>query len=182
MSSILLACEIVRSVVLLCIMNRHHNVWATCLEAQDIGQAITFAVKDGQAKVIDCSSFLAFVRSCFTFGLLSWSFAQQITFWPQMVGLLQVKDRRLGQQEVLTHVLSMVSVLHFLLVDVIDELLDLVLSISSTSTRRKPWIWLSWGKMLHVTRGIVSKEMLLKERRQLRDLEVFTVFCLIFGW
>lgn len=97
-----------------------------------------------------------------------------------MVRLLQVEDRRLGKEEVLADVLSVVSVLHFLLVDVVDELLDLVLSVASASRRRKPWIWLNRSKILWVAPGVVAEKMLLEERRQLGDLEVFTIFCIIF--
>lgn len=157
-------------------LDRHHDVWTASLEAQDVGQTLTFAVKGGLTQVKTWSS-LSFIGSWLSFAP---ALRQQITLWPQMMRLLQVEDRRLGKEEVLADVLSVVSVLHFLLVDVVDELLDLVLSVASASRWRKPWIWLNRSKILWVAPGVVAEKMLLEERRQLGDLEVFTIFCIIF--
>ena len=85
---ILVAREIVRHAWL----DWHHNVWTTGLEAKDVSQALTFTVEDGLAHVVEASSSTSSISS-FSFR----SLGQQVTFWPQMVGLLQVKDWRLSE-------------------------------------------------------------------------------------
>ena len=52
------------------------------------------------------------------------------TLGPQVMELLQIEDRGLSEEVVFSHILLVVAVLHLLLVDVVDELLDLVLSVS----------------------------------------------------
>ena len=82
--------------------------------------------------------------------------------------LLQVENRRLSQEIVFSNILLVVSILHFLLVDVIDELFDLVLAIG--------FVWLHPGLFQFAV------ELLLKHWGQLRDLEVFTVFRFRLLW
>ena len=82
-----------------------------------------------------------------------------------MFAPLEVKDRRLSEQEVFTDILFVVSVLHFLLVDVVNELLDLVLGVSSASGRRKPWILLIGDEIMCIRRRVLAEKLRLKERR-----------------
>lgn len=55
--------------------------------------------------------------------------AEQVALRPQMVELLEIENRTLSQQEVLPDILLVVSVLHLLLVDIINEFLYLILVV-----------------------------------------------------
>ena len=88
----------------------HSHVRATCLEAKYICE--TFLLLSGSLKL----------------NLITHENVTSTSF--EVCELAQVKDRRLGVQEVLSDVLLVISILHFLLVDVVNEFFDLVLSVA----------------------------------------------------
>ena len=53
-----------------------------------------------------------------------------VLFGLQLVVVFQIEDRRLSKQEILSHVLLVVPILHFFGVNVVNKLFDLVLGNS----------------------------------------------------
>ena len=62
--------------------------------------------------------------------------AEQVALRPQMVELLEIEDRTLSQQEVLSDILFVVSVFHLLLVNIINEFLYLILVVGTLELHR----------------------------------------------
>lgn len=124
---------------------RLDHVRSTGLEAEDIGQALTRGIQQRSAVHVELVVLGAWrsriivlpvlvaaeailVRTAVRLRLPLDLCVRRDKFISRAQGmeLLQVKDRRLGRQEVLTHILLVIATLGFLLVDLIDKLLDSV--------------------------------------------------------
>ena len=95
----------------------HDHIWPTCLEAQDVGQALSMGLLRSHHFFILWNSSLLSTR-------------KEPSLRPQVMELLQIEDRGLSEEVVFPNILLVVAVLHLLLVDIVNEFLYLVLGVS----------------------------------------------------
>lgn len=153
-------------------LDGYHHMRPSCLEPEDVCQALTLAVERRHSKFM---SFLNLVSLRLLFRFLIDTLAQEIALRPQMPRLLQVENWGLGEEEIFPDVLPVVPVLHLFLIDVIDELLYFILVIP-TSACREPLACLRLRNVLAIGQVLLSEKALLQNWRQLWDLEIFAIF------
>jgi hypothetical protein len=93
-----------------------HDVRATSLEPKDITETLALMMQ---------YILLVLVYPNGVLGGGSGDIALRL----EMMIFLQIENRRLGQKVIFPDVLLVISVLHFLLVNIIDEFLDLILAV-----------------------------------------------------
>ena len=95
-----------------------------------------------------------------------------------MMEFLQIENRTLSQQEILSHILLVVAVLHFFLINVIDKLFNFILGVGRITASKLRVISLIHDLLLILL--LIAKKLGLKERWKLRNLEIFSIFWQIF--
>lgn len=108
------------------------------------------------------------------FGML-----KKVSFVSQVMEFLQVEYWRFSEQVVFSHVLLMVSIFHFLLINIIDELLYFVLSPTGATSSREPSCGLGELAELWLIHSLSAKELGLQDWWKLWNAEIFTIFDLV---
>lgn len=118
-----------------------------------------------------------FVGLLLTFKSRSSFLSYKVTFLFQIDMRWQIKYRWLSKKEIFSDVLLMISIFHFLLVNIIDKLFNLILSTASSPGLCKPcgWSWL----LVHILMSFPSKKLSLEDRRKFRHFKVLAVFYFI---
>lgn len=107
------------------------------------------------------------------------SVLEKVSFVSQVMEFLQVEYWRFSEQVVFSHILLMVSVLHFLLINIINELLYFVLSPSGATSSREPSCGLGELAKLWLIHSLKAKELGLQDWWKLRNAEIFSVLDLV---